>query len=41
MKYTNKIITPKQTKIASVAAPTNKITVADFKALKKKKTKKK
>jgi len=35
-----KMMTPKQGKIAKAAAPTNKITGADFKALKKKPKKK-
>tara|TARA_R100001510_G_C7486286_1_gene96038 strand:+ start:165 stop:275 length:111 start_codon:yes stop_codon:yes gene_type:complete len=35
-----KKLSPKQKKIASKAAPKNKITGADFKALKKKKAKK-
>jgi hypothetical protein len=35
-----KSLTPKQMKIAGAAKPTNKITGADFKALKKKKKKK-
>jgi hypothetical protein len=34
-----KDLTPKQMKIAGAAKPTNKITGADFKALKKGKTK--
>lgn len=34
-------LSPKQKKIAGAAKPTNKITGADFKALKKKKAKKK
>jgi hypothetical protein len=36
MKHAKKMITPKQSKIAKAATPTNKITGADFKALKKK-----
>jgi hypothetical protein len=36
-----KTLTPKQKKIANAAKPVDKITGADFKALKKKKTKKK
>jgi hypothetical protein len=40
MKHTNKMMTPKQGKIAKAATPTNKITGADFKALKKKPKKK-
>lgn len=35
-----KTLTPKQKKIANAAKPTDKITGADFKALKKKKKKK-
>jgi hypothetical protein len=34
MKYNNKSLTLKQKKIASAATPKNKITGADFKALK-------
>jgi len=40
MKHANKMMTPKQGKIAKAAAPTNKITGADFKSLKKKPKKK-
>jgi len=40
MKHAMKMMTPKQGKIAKAAAPTNKITGADFKALKKKPKKK-
>jgi hypothetical protein len=36
MKHAKKMMTPKQGKIAKAATPTNKITGADFKALKKK-----
>jgi hypothetical protein len=36
-----KTLTPKQKKIAGAAKPVDKITGADFKALKKKKSKKK
>jgi hypothetical protein len=36
-----KTLTPKQKKIANAAKPLDKITGADFKALKKKKAKKK
>jgi len=40
MKHAKKMMTPKQMQMAKAAAPTNKITGADFKALKKKPKKK-
>jgi hypothetical protein len=40
-KVMKKSLTPKQMKIANAANPKDKITGADFKALKKKKAKKK